>query len=224
MIAPGFTNCGEPAHSAAASATTGGVGGTAGGGVGGTAGGDVGGTANAGVGGTGNPVGGASGAAGGGSAGEASFFYSLPVCIPDGSLEPPHPDLSGSYSVPVSANLEAYAAYPVGDISICRTETTIELGYSLPALLVGKKTRVDFSGGVDPSATQHVLSGKDGTATCNRIGKAWSCLEHFMGIEVDLQRVADEAAALSPAEAQGRIDVATVFQGDPIGVLEFKQP
>lgn len=150
---------------------------------------------------------------------------SLPTCVPDELVEPPHMDIAGAiYSVPVPEALEPYAAFPIGDVSLCRTDTTLELGYSLPKLLVGKKTRVSFEGGYDATAGTYELSSEDGTASCDPTANRWTCFETFTGIEVDLERVADEAADLPDAEAAGRVDVAERFGGDPIGVLDFELP
>ncbi|MEZ4447279.1 MAG: hypothetical protein R3B72_49830 [Polyangiaceae bacterium] len=55
-------------------------------------------------------------------------------------------------------------------------------------------------------------------------GAAWTCTEQFTGLVVDLTEVAKEAEGLSAAEAQGRLDVSTSFQGDPIGILDFQLP
>ena len=170
---------------------------------------------------------GGAGAAGTGSGGAGPDLTSLPVCVPDGQPEPepPHTDITGAvYSVPVPASLEPYASYPIGDVSLCRTAGGIELGYSLPALLVGKKTRVSFAGGFDPTTGTYELSSEDGTASCDPGTGSWSCLERFVGLEIDLTEVAAEAAALGPQEAAARLEVAQLFSGDPIGVLDFDLP
>jgi len=150
---------------------------------------------------------------------------SLPVCVPDGEEEPPHMDIAGAvYSVPVPAALEPYAAYPIGDVSLCQSGDTIELGYSLPKLLVGKNTRVSFAGTYLAAEGTYELSSEDGTASCEPSDTSWTCFETFTGLEVDLERVADEAAELPAAEAAGRVEVAERFGGDPIGILDFDLP
>lgn len=160
---------------------------------------------------------------GGGGAGGA--LSTLPVCTPDGQPEPAHADIAGAvYSVPVPAHLEPYADYPLEDVSLCRTGAVLELGYSLPALLLGKKTRVSFGGTVDPASDHYELSGDDGTASCDRVDRSWSCTETFVGLTVDLEEVAKEASDLDPVEAAARLDVATIFGGDPIGILDFDLP
>lgn len=146
----------------------------------------------------------------------------LPTCVPDGQVEPPHMDIAGAvYEVPVPADLEPYASYPIGDVSLCRQGTTLELGYSLPKLLVGKKTRVSFAGTYVSAEGTYELSSADGTASCEPSDTTWTCFETFTGLEVDLERVADEAAELPSVEAAGRVDVAEHFGGDPIGILHF---
>jgi hypothetical protein len=114
------------------------------------------------------------------------------------------------FAVPVPAELDPYAHYPVDSITFCRRGNLVELGYKLPELLLGKAERVGFSGGYDSAAGVLALTG-NGTATCELAGGSWSCLEHFVGIAVDLEAVAKAAEDLPPAEAAGRIDVAEVF-------------
>ncbi len=155
-----------------------------------------------------------------GSGGQAGGGASLPTCPPDTGAEPAHTDVTGSYSVPVPAELEPYASYLVDSITACQRAGVVELGYKLPALLVGKPQRVSFSGSYDPNADVLMLSG-DGSATCDVSSAGWSCLEHFVGVAVDLEAVAKEAEGLPAAEVQGRLDVAAYFGGDPIGILDF---
>ncbi|HZO16174.1 MAG TPA: hypothetical protein VFB62_23025 [Polyangiaceae bacterium] len=144
----------------------------------------------------------------------------LPECPPDTGVEPLHTDTAGAYSVPVPAELEPYATYPVDSITACRRGELVELGYKLPALLVGKETHVGFSGSYDEAAAAFVLSG-NGTASCAVTNGSWSCFEEFAGITVDLAAVAEETQGLSAAEAQGRLDVSQAFGADPIGILDF---
>ena len=144
----------------------------------------------------------------------------LPECPPDTAVEPPHTDNAGRYSVPVPPELAPYAEYPIDSITACRRGALVELGYKLPALLVGKETHVGFSGSYDDVAAAFVLSG-NGTATCEVTAGSWSCFEEFAGIGVDLAAVAEETEGLSTDEAQGRLDVSQFFGADPIGILDF---
>lgn len=144
----------------------------------------------------------------------------LPACPPDTMVEPPHTDVVGVYSVPVPPELTPYASYPIDSITACRRANRVELGYRLPALLVGKPARVSFEGSYDADGGVFALSG-DGTATCEVVDGSWSCLEHFVGITVDLEEVAKEVENLPLDVAEGRLDVAAHFGGDPIGILDF---
>lgn len=157
---------------------------------------------------------------GDGGADMSTSTATLPACPPDTGTEPPHTDVVGQYSVPVAAELTPFASYPIDSITSCVRGDVVELGYKLPALLVGKEQRVSFSGPYDPVSDSLELSG-DGTAACDVTASGWSCLEHFAGIVVDLEKVAEEAAGLPPAEAAARIDVAEAFGTDPIGILAF---
>ncbi len=166
---------------------------------------------------------------GGAAAGGGPPQLDLPTCVPDGAVEPPHMDIAGAvYSVPVPPALEPYASYPLEDVSLCNQPAGgppgIELGYSLPALLVGKKQRVAFAGAYDAATDTYALSGDNGTATCHPTGAAWRCDEAFVGLVHDLEEVAKEAEDLDPAEAQARLEVAEIFRGDPIGILDFSLP
>jgi hypothetical protein len=170
--------------------------------------------------------GGSTGGASNGAHGGATSTHgaSLPVCPPDDGVEAPHEDISGGvYSVPVPPELEPYASYPVDDITLCWTGSAVQLGYSLPALLVGKKQRVSFTGSYDEPSGDFVLASDDGTATCTP-ADVWSCAEIFTGIEVDLEEVAEEVEDLDPVEAQARLEVAKRFEVDPIGLLDFPSP
>ena len=149
----------------------------------------------------------------------------LMECTPDGVGEPPHQDITGAiYSVAVPVELEPYADYPIGDVSLCRLGDGLQLGYSLPKLLVGDKTRVQFAGGHVAASDSYELSSADGTASCVRVASAWTCTERFTGITVDLAEVAEEVEDLPPEEPEARLDVSEIFQGDPIGILDFTLP
>lgn len=161
----------------------------------------------------------------GGQGGAPVPVGSLPACTPDGVEEPPHADIpGGDYAVPVPPELQPYATYPVGDISLCSNGAGIELGYSLPALLVGRAERVSFAGAFDETTGAFVLTSEDGTSTCVVQRPEWSCVEEFTGIVVDLDEVAKETEGLDAAEAAARLEVARLFANDPIGLLDFSLP
>lgn len=172
-------------------------------------------------------VAGGGGQAGAGGAGASEPLGStLPACpVEVGGVEAPHTDVAnGVYFVPVPVELEPYASYPVEDITLCWTGAAVRLGYSLPALLLGKKERVSFEGTYDEANQVFALVGPNGAATCTPSTPAWSCAEDFTDIEVDLEKVAEEVADLDPVEAAARIEVAQRFAVDPIGLLDFPAP
>ena len=170
-------------------------------------------------------AGGAGGGVGGASSQGGDPLTTLPACVPDGQVAPPHPDILGAvYSVPVPPELEPYASYPLEGVSLCRLDGGLELGYSLPALLLGKKTRVSFQGGLNAATGTYELSGADGTASCSIAEGQWICHEAFVGLVVDLAEVAKETEGLDPVEAEARLKVAELFSIDPIGILDFSLP
>jgi hypothetical protein len=96
----------------------------------------------------------------------------------------------------------------------------VVLDYDLPALLVGKSTRISFRS--EPGATAvYRLTGNNGTADCAAANGIWSCQEQLTGLEVDSSALDQRLASLPPTEATGRRAVASVFGNDPIGVLTF---
>ena len=125
--------------------------------------------------------------------------------------------LRGVYFVPERRDVSTYRVDEVGWTRIGDTAT---LAYNLPRMLVGDSQRVSFVGTVTgPSAE---LTGPHGTASCalDAAGLPASCLEEFVGLTVDLDRVREEALDLDPANVEARVDVAVEFSNDPIGVLE----
>lgn len=125
---------------------------------------------------------------------------------------------SGSYSVPVSAELAASASYSVNEIEWTYTGGTATLSYKLPVELLGKSQRVSFSG---PFGTTGTLVGDAGSAECSTVDRTITCREDMhalMPIEHDLSRVSE----LAPANlASDRVSVTRVFISDPIGIASF---
>lgn len=128
---------------------------------------------------------------------------------------------AGTYSVPVSPELDAAATYEVAEYEWSRIGDTLSFSYKLPVELLGVSKKVHFSGTFTPGASTATLSGRDGTAVCTRTDDAVECREdmHAMQpIEQDLDRV--RALAPSGLEAD-RARISTIFISDPIGVARF---
>lgn len=129
--------------------------------------------------------------------------------------------LDGTYTVPVTAELEPYASFDVSSIQFCEHGGSVSLSYDLPALLVGAPTHLEFRGVFDPSAPTLELEGDQGSASCTPAGGTWSCREMLSGIEVDTDKLRERLSGMPAAEAAARSDVSDAFSQDPIGVLTF---
>jgi hypothetical protein len=112
--------------------------------------------------------------------------------------------------------------YAVTDVSWRVEGGVARLDYTLPRLLVGMSQRVSLEGPVTDGVV--ALTGPVGSASCTRqpsAGLSLRCEERFPGLVVDLDGVRREAMRVDPAHAQARVDVATRFSIEPIGVLEL---
>lgn len=128
-----------------------------------------------------------------------------------------------SYQVPVSTELVAFSRYRVGSVD-WRVDADGEtrLSYDLPADLIGKAQRLDFSG-VVTSETTWSLEGKDfGTADCSLTDAEITCIEHLDGVKIDMAEVQKRVddGKLAPQ----RLQVTKAFDADPIGILRFPAP
>jgi hypothetical protein len=127
----------------------------------------------------------------------------------------------GTYEVPISPELRAAATFDVDEIEWSAIEGKARLAYKLPVGLVGTSLRVDFVGHVDQVSGSGELTGEAGSSACT-IGEAYVvCKETMPGllpIDVDFDLVRKLAEREYPGPAQDRVDVATKFMNDPIGV------
>jgi hypothetical protein len=129
---------------------------------------------------------------------------------------------SGVYFVPPRS---AASEYAVTDVAWRVADGVARLDYTLPRLLVGASRRVSLEGPAGAGAM--TLTGPIGTATCTlapSAGLGLRCEERFPRIAVDLAGVRREAERVDAANAQARVDAATRFSIEPIGVLEVAAP
>ena len=126
----------------------------------------------------------------------------------------------GIYFVPEQTDV---STYPVFESTWTRNGDRVGLFYNLPRMLTGDSTRVAMTG--TAAGTTATLSGPLGTATCelDATGLPISCLEEFVGITVDLDRVRREAERDDPGRVAERIAVAEQFENEPIGVIEAQE-
>jgi hypothetical protein len=131
----------------------------------------------------------------------------------------------GHYDVPTATpELAAAATFAVDSLHwSVDASGAVHLDYDLPAGLVGTPIHVEFNGVLTPGSRQVNLVGPPGTAQCTVAGTQLSCFERMEGLKpltIDMGLVA--AAALDyPGPSQHRIDVAGIFQAEPIGVVRF---
>ena len=130
-------------------------------------------------------------------------------------------DYAGIYSVPVAAELEAYAAYTLESVRVQRSGSELRLDYELPARLLGDRPRLSFRGGLAADG-RYVLEGHDGVATCESVSGGLRCDEVLSGLETDRDALDRLLAELPASEARGRRSVAEQFSIDPIGVLDVE--
>lgn len=128
----------------------------------------------------------------------------------------------GVYFVPPRA---ASSEYAVTDVAWRVADGVARLDYTLPRLLVGGSQRVSLAGPAGAGAM--TLTGPIGAATCTlapSAGLSLRCEERFPGLAVDLAGVRREAERVDGANVQARVDAATRFSIEPIGVLEVAAP
>jgi hypothetical protein len=131
----------------------------------------------------------------------------------------------GSYRVPVSAELEPFATYPIGSIRFWQEGGMLEIRYGFPRWLSGVSKRIELVGNYADGASEiDVSAGELGTGTCVRDGAAFECYEVLPGLTVnrDMARERMIEGGLSPQEIEGRLKVTDSFAVDPIGILSFR--
>jgi hypothetical protein len=159
-------------------------------------------------------------------------------CAADGSssevVDPPlvpsapMPAMTGSYvstyRVPTTAELQAAALFPVDHADWIIANGVVTLDYKLPVGLVGGLVDVTLTGAITPGATTVELAGAQGIGHCVATATTIKCREEFanLGQLPISMAVVEQTAALEYAgPAADRVDVATVFSSDPIGIVEL---
>ena len=132
--------------------------------------------------------------------------------------------VDGDYSVPVDdPSLEPFASQSVV-VDWRDSNGQYRLDYDFPADLTGVTQRVVFDGARAPDGTI-LLSGDLGSASCgaSTAGDGFVCTERFPQMAFDLERLERDLQrrGLPADEVARRLEVATFFQSDPIGVLSF---
>ncbi|HEY3496786.1 MAG TPA: hypothetical protein VGK73_18940 [Polyangiaceae bacterium] len=135
-------------------------------------------------------------------------------------------EASGSaiYRVPVTAELEPWARYPVDEVEFERDGGRVTISYPFPEWLSGDSEDIDLEGDYEEGAASFDVTAEQGSGTCTRTGTRYECTEHLPGLEVDPERAREsmEDAGLDREEIARRLLVTGVFETDPIGILEFE--
>ena len=154
--------------------------------------------------------------------GVAVALVALVSC--QGSEDSQLSDSGATYRVPVESALEPAAEFALREASWKVVEGTAELEYDLPLGLVGGLLKVNLEGPFNAATGTAELSGPVGTGSCSVVGDIVSCVEHFTGLG-PLPLSMDEVERIAMLEYDGpvqdRIDVASIFAIDPIGIAEL---
>lgn len=135
---------------------------------------------------------------------------------------------TGAYVVPLepgaSAELRAAARFDVETVQQRVTPhgtwTTLDVGFALPAGLVGDDRPIRLSGMFAPGDTVVAVSSDDAVGECTLQPTLDCDLTYYAG-GVDLRAVERHwrARGLSPRALAARLQVARLFDADPLGVL-----
>ncbi len=149
---------------------------------------------------------------------------------PDPTVQPgdPVPMTSGAfvgaYRVPVSADLTAAATYPVEHVDWTVAAGVATLHYDLPVGLVGGPLSVTFAGPISATSREVTLTSGSGSATCVATASVITCHEVFANLGVlplSMAEVERMAALEYAGPIAHRVQVASQFSADPIGIVDF---
>ena len=156
----------------------------------------------------------------------------ITACASDPTPPPPSgawPAASGtyaaSYRVPTdNAGLVEAATYPLAEVHWIVSGDIATLEYDLPVGLVGGELEILLTGRIDPASDVVELSSAQGTGTCTASGAIVSCTEVFANLgalPISTTVVEQQAALEYNGPAAHRLELATLFASDPIGIADF---
>jgi hypothetical protein len=130
---------------------------------------------------------------------------------------------AASYRVPVSAELEPWARYPVEEVEFEREGSRVRISYPFPEWLSGDGADIELEGEYEDGADTFAVTAEQGSGTCTRANTRFECTEHLPGLEIDREKARDsmQDAGLASDEITQRLRVTSVFESDPIGIFEF---
>ena len=136
------------------------------------------------------------------------------------NLTAAHAATNATYEVPVPAELEPYARFPVEKSRVSLKDGELEVKYMLPLELTGLENHLVFRGTVDARGLARI-ENEQGTADCNLATNM--CHLKYKKLNFDLARVADALRAhnFSSEEFDGRLAVAARLGGEMEGNFYF---
>jgi len=128
----------------------------------------------------------------------------------------------GTYRVPVPDDLAPYATYTLSDATVDVSGGLLQISFALPEGLLGFPSVATFTGSFGGSlgGTDVTVSGPQGTGTCHVDGTV-ECALTYYAVQADLEAVGAYWRARGDAFVDARVQVASLFDDDPLGVLRL---
>lgn len=132
---------------------------------------------------------------------------------------------SATYTVPVPAELTGFAKFDLNDAVLSTVGSKITLSYSLPKELVGDNYGAIVLRGKKRSDSAFTLKGEFGDATCLANAQKTECIVDYDDLVIDRigAVVAINARTENLRERALLIEVARIFESEPVGVIELKK-
>lgn len=130
----------------------------------------------------------------------------------------------GTYRVPVPDDLAPFAVYPLDDAALVLASGALSVSFTLPEGLVGypAAATATFQGAAPDGATEITVTGYHGKGTCRLDGAIECALSYDAGALLsDPVAVAAYWRARGDANVAARVQVAELFDDDPLGVLRL---
>ena len=142
------------------------------------------------------------------------------VLLSSFAARPASPE-TGLYQVPVADELKAFADFQVNFVSSKPAENPTTLRFQLPKELIGTAGYYTIR---KLSETSNRWSGPNASGTCDQREHVIRCTLRFHDLVMDLSEVekAINAMPKSPGEKMNRLQVATSFMAEPIGILTYQ--
>jgi hypothetical protein len=136
--------------------------------------------------------------------------------------DPPPAVVHGTYRVPVPDDLAPFATYELDDASVEIVDGVLTVQFRLPEGLLGFTAPATFTGNVASSggAVEVAVSGYMGHGSC-RFDGGVECALAYYAVETDLTAVTEYWRARGDAFIDARVQVASLFDDDPLGVLRL---